>query len=302
MLDRGQVRLPVGRRLELRAHQLRSPAPGRRGRQADADRGGGHDLEGPGRRMHGGHERGHPHAHAAASSATASWPPRPPRIPAPDVKTVTLKDPKDFKIVGQSVRGFDSPKVVTGQPLFGIDTTLPGMLYAVFVKCPVLRRQGEVGQARRGARPCPASRRPSWSRAAASSTAWPPASPSSPTAGGGPRRRGEAGGGMGRGPGGRPVQRPVRQPRPTRSAPGPGQKVFHKDGDADAALAKAAKVRQGRLQLSLPGARHPGAAELHGRSSRTASWRSGRRRRGPSRAGDRDQDAGHRRDRTSPST
>ena len=31
----------------------------------------------------------------------------------------------------------DSPLVVTGKPLFGIDVTLPGMQYAVFEKCPV---------------------------------------------------------------------------------------------------------------------------------------------------------------------
>ena len=58
-------------------------------------------------------------------------------IPAPDVKTVTLKDPKDFRIIGQSVRGYDSPRIVKGQPFFGIDVNRPGMLYAVFVKCPV---------------------------------------------------------------------------------------------------------------------------------------------------------------------
>ena len=58
-------------------------------------------------------------------------------IPAPDIKTVTLKDPKDFKIIGNSVRGFDSPKVVKGQPMFGIDIDRPGMLYAVYTQCPV---------------------------------------------------------------------------------------------------------------------------------------------------------------------
>src|ERR1700744_5482248 len=59
-------------------------------------------------------------------------------IPAPDVKTVTLKDPKGFKIIGNSVRGFDSPKIVKGQPIFGIDVTRPGMLYATIAQCPVV--------------------------------------------------------------------------------------------------------------------------------------------------------------------
>ncbi len=58
-------------------------------------------------------------------------------LKAPDLKTVVLKDPKTFRIIGKSVRGVDSPRVVRGEPLFGIDVVVPGMLYAVFVKCPV---------------------------------------------------------------------------------------------------------------------------------------------------------------------
>ncbi|HXC21985.1 MAG TPA: xanthine dehydrogenase family protein molybdopterin-binding subunit [Steroidobacteraceae bacterium] len=58
-------------------------------------------------------------------------------IPPPDLASLPLKDPKDFKIIGKSHPGVDSPLVVTGKPLFGIDVTVPGMLYAVFVKSPV---------------------------------------------------------------------------------------------------------------------------------------------------------------------
>ena len=58
-------------------------------------------------------------------------------LPAPDLERVPLKEPKDFKIIGKPHPGVDSPLVVAGKPLFGIDVSVPGMLYAVFVKSPV---------------------------------------------------------------------------------------------------------------------------------------------------------------------
>jgi len=58
-------------------------------------------------------------------------------LPAPDLATVRLKDPKTYTIIGQAKPGIDSPLVLKGEPLFGIDTTVPGMVYAVYVKSPV---------------------------------------------------------------------------------------------------------------------------------------------------------------------
>jgi isoquinoline 1-oxidoreductase beta subunit len=55
----------------------------------------------------------------------------------PDLARVALKDPNTFTIIGQPIPGVDNIKVVTGQPLFGIDVHVPGMLHAVFQKCPV---------------------------------------------------------------------------------------------------------------------------------------------------------------------
>jgi isoquinoline 1-oxidoreductase beta subunit len=58
-------------------------------------------------------------------------------IPAPDPASVKLKDPKDFRIIGTRVTGVDVKDIVRGKPMFGIDVTLPNMLYAAYVKCPV---------------------------------------------------------------------------------------------------------------------------------------------------------------------
>ncbi len=52
-------------------------------------------------------------------------------------KAVTLRDPKDWKIAGKSMKRFDIPDKVMGKPVFGVDVVLPGMLHASIAQCPV---------------------------------------------------------------------------------------------------------------------------------------------------------------------
>jgi len=50
---------------------------------------------------------------------------------------VPLKDPKDYRIIGKFTPQVDAPRVLAAEPLFGIDQSVPGMLYAVYEKAPV---------------------------------------------------------------------------------------------------------------------------------------------------------------------
>ncbi len=49
---------------------------------------------------------------------------------------VELKDPKDFKIIGTPRKNVDGFKIVTGKPLFGLDTQREGMLIAMIEHPP----------------------------------------------------------------------------------------------------------------------------------------------------------------------
>lgn len=55
-------------------------------------------------------------------------------LPVPE--EVELKDLKDFKIIGTSRKNVDGRKIVTGQPLFGLDYHREGMLIAMIVHPP----------------------------------------------------------------------------------------------------------------------------------------------------------------------
>ena len=58
-------------------------------------------------------------------------------LPPPDPKTLILKDPNTYRIIGKPQAQVDTAAIVTGKPLFGIDVQFPGMLYATFEKAPV---------------------------------------------------------------------------------------------------------------------------------------------------------------------
>ena len=48
-----------------------------------------------------------------------------------------LKNPKDFRYIGKSMKRLDTKSKVNGTAKFGLDTRLPGMVYAVIARCPV---------------------------------------------------------------------------------------------------------------------------------------------------------------------
>jgi isoquinoline 1-oxidoreductase beta subunit len=58
------------------------------------------------------------------------------KLTPPDPKSLTLKSPDQYRIIGQRVVGVDSPRIVKGEGIYGIDTRLPGMLYATYEVAP----------------------------------------------------------------------------------------------------------------------------------------------------------------------
>jgi isoquinoline 1-oxidoreductase subunit beta len=76
-------------------------------------------------------------------------------LPAP--KSVTLKPPEQWKLIGKPVKRFDTPDKVMGKPVFGADVRLPNMLHAAIRQCPVfggtLKSHNEAAiQGRKGVR------------------------------------------------------------------------------------------------------------------------------------------------------
>jgi isoquinoline 1-oxidoreductase beta subunit len=83
----------------------------------------------PGRLVHAASNRSAGYGQFASAAA---------RLTPPAPASLTLKDPKNYRIIGKPMPGVDNHKIVTGQPLFGSDVTLPGMLHAVYQRSPVI--------------------------------------------------------------------------------------------------------------------------------------------------------------------
>ncbi|MCB1701093.1 MAG: xanthine dehydrogenase family protein molybdopterin-binding subunit [Pseudomonadales bacterium] len=64
------------------------------------------------------------------------------RLPMPDMATLRLKSPADFRYIGKDIPIVDLQDMCTGNTTYGIDVRIPGMLFASIERTPVL--QGKV--------------------------------------------------------------------------------------------------------------------------------------------------------------
>jgi isoquinoline 1-oxidoreductase beta subunit len=60
------------------------------------------------------------------------------QMPVPEAASLKLKTRGEYRLLGKRYTGVDNHKLVTGQPLFGIDVQVPGMVYASYTKCPAV--------------------------------------------------------------------------------------------------------------------------------------------------------------------
>ncbi|HSE00118.1 MAG TPA: molybdopterin cofactor-binding domain-containing protein [Burkholderiales bacterium] len=59
------------------------------------------------------------------------------KLTPPDPKSITLKNPKDWKIAGKPMKRLDTADKLNGSKVYSIDLKLPGMVYAAVKACPV---------------------------------------------------------------------------------------------------------------------------------------------------------------------
>ncbi len=59
-------------------------------------------------------------------------------MPVPEPDSLKLKSRGDYRLLGSRITGVDNEALVRGEPLFGIDQSVPGMKYATYQKCPAI--------------------------------------------------------------------------------------------------------------------------------------------------------------------
>src|SRR5206468_1766494 len=59
------------------------------------------------------------------------------KLPIPNLNTVALKNSDDFTIVGKTTPRFEGASKTNGKAIFGIDSRVPGMQYGVVARCPI---------------------------------------------------------------------------------------------------------------------------------------------------------------------
>ena len=59
------------------------------------------------------------------------------QLPAPDPKTLTLRNPRQWKVAGKPIKRLDTAPKVMGRQNYAIDIRLPGMVYAAIQASPV---------------------------------------------------------------------------------------------------------------------------------------------------------------------
>ena len=79
--------------------------------------------------IHGASGRRLPYAELAEAAAGR---------PVPDEDGIVYRNPPDYRILGKRMSSVDNLAIVTGSPLFGSDVSVPGMLFATYVKCPAI--------------------------------------------------------------------------------------------------------------------------------------------------------------------
>ena len=78
--------------------------------------------------VHGHPERSYTYGELVADAS---------QLPIPDFKEVSLKNPRNFTIVGHDTHRVDAAEKSTGTAKFGIDARPAGLVYAVIARCPV---------------------------------------------------------------------------------------------------------------------------------------------------------------------